>query len=175
MTKPLTDKNDSITMAAPKGNQFWKQRAKHGRDKLFASSECLWEACCEYFEWVQANPMEEERIFCYQGEIIQGSIKRIRPMTLSSLFIFLDISKATWSNWKNGDNKGLMNIIERAEMVIYTQKFEGAATNLFNANLMARELGIKDRVETEELVRPIVQISAEEYLRAREQILAEDI
>ena len=26
-------------MAAPKGNQFWMLRSKHGRDKLFATPE----------------------------------------------------------------------------------------------------------------------------------------
>ena len=29
-------------MAAPKGNQFWMLRSKHGRDKLFATPEALW-------------------------------------------------------------------------------------------------------------------------------------
>lgn len=28
-------------MAAPKGNQFWMLRSKHGRDKLFATPEAL--------------------------------------------------------------------------------------------------------------------------------------
>lgn len=28
-------------MGAPKGNQFWKLRSKHGRDKLFSSPEIL--------------------------------------------------------------------------------------------------------------------------------------
>ena len=29
-------------MSAPKGNQFWKLRNKHGRSKRFASPEQLW-------------------------------------------------------------------------------------------------------------------------------------
>jgi hypothetical protein len=37
--------------------------------------------------------------------------------------------------------------IERAEAVIYTWKFEGAAANLLNANLVARELGLADKAE----------------------------
>jgi hypothetical protein len=43
-------------MAAPKGNQFWMLRSKHGRDKLFATPEALWEAACEYFQWCDENP-----------------------------------------------------------------------------------------------------------------------
>ena len=43
-------------MAAPKGNQFWKIRSRHGRTKLFETPELLWEAATEYFEWCEANP-----------------------------------------------------------------------------------------------------------------------
>ena len=43
-------------MAAPKGNKFWMLRSKHGRDKLFATPELLWEAACEYFQWCDENP-----------------------------------------------------------------------------------------------------------------------
>ena len=43
-------------MAAPKGNKFWMLRSKHGRDKLFATPELLWDAACEYFQWCDENP-----------------------------------------------------------------------------------------------------------------------
>ena len=52
-------------MGAPKGNQFWKARAKHGRDKIFKTPDALWKAACEYFEWVDDNPLEEAIV--YQG------------------------------------------------------------------------------------------------------------
>ena len=53
-------------------NQFWKQRTKHGRDKIFTDPQILWEAACEYFEatdsrkwvkkdWVGKDAMEVER------------------------------------------------------------------------------------------------------------------
>ena len=42
--------------AAPKGNQFWKLRSKHGRDKLFATPDLLWEAACEYFAYCDKHP-----------------------------------------------------------------------------------------------------------------------
>ena len=47
-------------MAVPKGNQFWKIRSKHGRDKLFATPELMLEAAMEYFEWCDANPWISE-------------------------------------------------------------------------------------------------------------------
>ena len=54
-------------MAAPKGNSFWKQRTKHGRDKIFANADLMWEAACEYFQWVEDNPLNEAIV--YQGEL----------------------------------------------------------------------------------------------------------
>ena len=69
--------------AAHVGNQFWKARSKHGRDRLFASADLLWEACCEYFEWVEANPLIEMRPFAYQGVVIQEPVPKMRAMTKS--------------------------------------------------------------------------------------------
>ncbi len=45
-------------MAAPIGNRFWEQRSSHGRKPIFEDPEQLWEAACEYFEWVTDNPLE---------------------------------------------------------------------------------------------------------------------
>lgn len=45
------------------GNQFWKRRSKHGRDKLFKTPDVLWEAACEYFQWCDDNPLLEERLY----------------------------------------------------------------------------------------------------------------
>ena len=44
-------------MAATKGNQFWKARAKHGRDKIFKTPELMLEAAFDYFSWVEDNPL----------------------------------------------------------------------------------------------------------------------
>jgi hypothetical protein len=56
-------------MGAPKGNEFWKMRSKHGRDALFASPELLWESACEYFEWCNDNPIVSSKIQQVQTEV----------------------------------------------------------------------------------------------------------
>ncbi len=127
-------------MSAPTGNQFWKQRSKHGRDLLFSSPTILWEACCEYFEatdtrkwvkkdWVGKDAMEVNR-------------ETETPYTLTGLYIFLDISAQTWKDYRN--RQDFIEIITRVETIIYTQKLEGAAVGAFNANIIARDLGLKD-------------------------------
>ena len=42
----------------------WMLRSKHGRDKLFATPELLWDAACEYFQWCDENPWVIDVIYC---------------------------------------------------------------------------------------------------------------
>ena len=131
--------------AAPVGNQFWKARTKHGRDKIFASAELLWEACQEYFQWVEDNPLYEAKPFAFQGQSWIEEIPKMRAMTIGGLCLFLGVSVESWRQWKAGDNKDFIAVIREAEEVIYQQKFSGAAADLLNANIIARDLGLADK------------------------------
>lgn len=68
-------------MSAPKGNQFWKLRNKHGRSKRFASPEQLWEAACEYFAYCDRTPWKVIKNKT-KGEIKE---KEEKPYTTSLL------------------------------------------------------------------------------------------
>ncbi len=136
-------------MAAPKGNRFWEARSSHGRNPKFESPESLWAACCEYFEWVEANPLWEMKAFSYQGEVIQEPIAKMRAMTLAGLCLFLDISDETWRRFRA--DEGFCGVTTRAEKVIYDQKFSGAAADLLNANIIARDLGLKEQSQVEDV------------------------
>jgi len=127
------------------GNEAWKARTKHGRDKLFTTPEILWEACVEYFEWVSKNPLWETKSYMYQGVPIQDQIDKPRAMTITGLCIFLDITTKTWGEYKA--NNDFSYIIGKVEDIIRTQKLEGAAADIFNANIIARELGLADKKE----------------------------
>lgn len=130
-------------MAAPQGNQFWKARSKHGRDKIFASSDLLWEACQEYFQWVEDNPLWENKVAQFQGGVVDMPVAKMRAMTIGGLCIFLDIDQSTWHAWRSVDD--FSNIVTRTEEVIRDQKFTGAAADLLNPNIIARDLGLADR------------------------------
>lgn len=132
------------------GNQFWKARTKVGRPRLFASSEALWEACCEYFQWVDDNPLHEMKAFSYQGEVVQEPVAKMRAMTIDGLCLFLDIAVSTWYEWRNVDD--FSEVVAKAESVIRSQKFAGAAADLLNANIIARDLGLADKTEVKQSV-----------------------
>ena len=154
-------------MAAKLGNQFWKARTKHGRDKLFASPEALWEACCEYFQWVEDNPLIEMKPFAYQGVVIQEPVPKMRAMTMDGLCLFLDIEYETWRTWRNNQDD-FSAVVSKADKIIRDQKFAGAAADLLNANIIARDLGLRDSVSNEisgpdgQSVKVDVNMTAEE-------------
>lgn len=132
-------------MGAPAGNRFWEKRSSHGRAPIFATPDALWEACCEYFAWVEENPLFESRPFAYQGVVVQEPVAKMRAMTLDGLCIFLDIAKRTWDAYRERDD--FVPVCQRVEQIIRTQKFQGAAADLLNPSIIARDLGLADKSE----------------------------
>lgn len=125
------------------GNSAWKARSSHGRKPKFASPDALETACQEYFEWVDDNPLMVVELVKYQGMATQISVPKMRAMTIVGLCNFLDIGTSTWGDYRSmADFSG---ITARVENYIYQQKFEGAAADMLNANIISRELGLADR------------------------------
>lgn len=132
-------------MAAPAGNRFWEQRSKHGRNPIFAGPDDLWDACCEYFQWVEDNPLFESKPFAYQGVVVQEPVAKMRAMTIDGLCIFLDVARDTWNNYR--EREDFLAVCMRVEQIIRTQKFQGAAADLLNPSIIARDLGLADKSE----------------------------
>jgi len=132
-------------MAAPLGNSFWMARSSHGRKPIFESPDVLWNACCEYFDWIEANPLYEAEAFAYQGNVKVEPLPKMRAMTISSLCIFLDISVRGWGEYR--EREDFLPITTCAEEIIRTQKFQGAAAGLLNPNIIARDLGLSEKSE----------------------------
>lgn len=144
-------------MAAPKGNQFWKLRSRHGREKLFATPELFLEGCEEYFNWNDAHPL-------YKVEAIKGGdnagklikIPTMRPYTLQGLCRYLHCNTLWFNQFEyslSGKTDelsiGFSKIITHVREAVYQQKFEGAAIGSFNANIIARDLGLSDKTQSE--------------------------
>jgi hypothetical protein len=132
-------------MPAPQGNEFWKARSSHGRKPIFEDPDVLWEACCEYFEWVEANPLREEKVFNGKDGIVHADVSKMRAMTLAGLCIFLDIDRKTWAEYAK--REGFIPVTTRVDEIIRDQKFSGAAADLLNPNIIARDLGLADKQE----------------------------
>lgn len=146
-------------MAAPAGNQFWKLRSKHGRDRIFETADIMWEAACEYFQWCEDNPLIEsvvqKRKISRDEEIVE-LVKNPKKMafTLEGLCLFLRCNKTYFNDFydslkerNDAESKDFSDVITRIRETIYNQKFTGAASGFFNANIIARDLGLSDRKE----------------------------
>jgi len=132
-------------MSAPLGNKFWELRSSHGRNPIFASPDALWGAACEYFAWVEENPLWEDKVMSYQGVNTHEPISKMRAMTVDGMCLFLDIGIQTWHDYKA--RKDFSEVTARIERVIRSQKFAGAAADLLNANIIARDLGLAEKSE----------------------------
>lgn len=130
------------------GNRFWEARSSHGPNPKFRNAEDLWDACVQYFEWNTNNPLYEMKAFAFQGVITQEPVAKMRAMTIGGLCLFIDVTRTTWLSWKEA-RPDLIEVITRAEEIIYSQKFEGASADLLNANIIARDLGLADKKELE--------------------------
>lgn len=130
-------------------NSFWKLRSKHGRDKIFADPQILLDAASEYFDMCDNTPWYKQEAI--KGGDAAGTLIKIptqKPYTLKGgLCHFLDIDFQTWLNYKEYPN--FKPVMDRIEEFIYNQKFEGATVGVFNANIIARELGLVDKKDIE--------------------------
>ena len=131
---------------APKGNQFWKLRSKHGRKPQFASPLLLWEAAAEYFNWLDEHPWY--RVEVIRGGALSGQLIEIpvaRPYTLSGLCLHLHCSQSFLREFKRDCSEDFVSVIRQIEDICYVQKFEGAVVGIFNANIIARDLCLANR------------------------------
>lgn len=139
-------------MGAPKGNEFWKLRSKHGRGKLFSSPDEMWIAACEYFEWCTSNPWEKtETTIRVNGKDIKTTPTE-RPFTMEGLCRYLNCNTKYFNEFKKNlkeNEKDFSDIVTRIEETVYQQKYEGAAVGAFNPSIIARDLKLTDKIETE--------------------------
>lgn len=147
-------------MPAPKGNRFWEARSSHGRKPIFASPDELWEACREYFKWVEDNPLYETKAFCHQGVVTYAQIPKMRAMTIGGLCLFLDIDVTTWYEYAKRED--FSQVTTRVEETIRHQKFAGASADLLNANIIARDLGLADKSDVSGSVNVQIKQYADE-------------
>lgn len=132
-------------MPAPKGNRFWEARSTHGRKPLWTNPEEMLEACVEYFNWVEDNPLWETKPMVVQGEVYDAPTAKMRAMTLEGLSVFLGINRKSWNNYR--EKEDFLHVISFVENTMHEQKLSGAAAGLLNSNIIARDLKLRDTVD----------------------------
>lgn len=159
----IFDANQKTTnMAAPKGNEFWRKAKNFARPRKYTAQE-LWEKACDYFEscdnspWMKVEQLRKPIVTTNdKGEeetITTVELPTQKPYTIGGFCIFCGCSRHWWNelrtNSQSPDKQEYLEVMTRIEDIIYTQKFEGAAVGAFNANIIARDLGLADKKEIE--------------------------
>lgn len=123
--------------------RYW--RAKSWRQNVNFTPEEFWLACCEYFDWGLENPLFTAQVGSFQGDHEIVKVPRNRVFSKAGLMTHLGMTPNQWSWLAEKDE--FKEIISYCEQIIYVQKFEGAASGLFNATVIARDLGLVDKRE----------------------------
>jgi DNA-packaging protein gp3 len=135
---------DPATGRFTTGNRWWEARSSHGRNPKFETADDLEDACLQYFEWNEANPLYKDQLVTFQGAATHEPVAQMRAMTLHGLCMFIGIARSTWDEWKQS-RPDFSEVIAKVEDAIFRQKFEGASADMLNANIIARELGLADK------------------------------
>jgi len=132
-------------MSAPKGNQYWRlaDPEKIGRNRIFESPTDLWNQAIEYFVYIDENPIEVVEEETGSNGHKKKTKKLQRPYTWDGLYIYLGISHLDFYK----ERKEFLGVIEHLDKIIRNNKFEGASSGIFNSNIIARDLGLKDKKE----------------------------
>jgi len=160
-------------MGAPKNNQFWKLRTKHGRDKIFESPEIFIESSYDYFDKCDENPwnkMEVVKSGDNAGQLLP--VPTQKPYTLKGLCIFLGITEQTFLNYEKEESyKDFFEVFTHVRNIIENNQLEGATVGAYNANIVGRLLGLVDRVQ-ETIIdeRPVISVKSEQTKNSIENL-----
>lgn len=130
------------------GKQLWEVAAQKRRGPKFKFKQPsdIWDKAMEYFQWAIDNPLTEEKLFSYQGEIVRDEVSKMRALTKEGLFVFLQCSRDCWRQYSTGERgEEFVPVCKEIETIIYEQKFSGAAADLLNAAIISRDLGLADK------------------------------
>lgn len=132
-------------MPFQKGNQYWKHRSKHGRDRIIQDPETLANAADEYFQWCTDNPLYT---IDYRGKDAQEVVfPHPRVFQKGEFARFCHLSEWRLIEDLRAVSDDFSQVITRIEGIIRDQKYMNAVIGVFNSNIVARDLGLKDSTE----------------------------
>ncbi|WP_174148306.1 terminase small subunit [Leisingera sp. ANG59] len=111
------------------------------RPRKIETPQCLRERFVEYAKHVESNPLVERKLLKTSNGTVGAELRKDRPMTIAGFCSFIGVTSQAWRYWRT-NREDLKDPIELIENAIYAYKFERAATGIFKANIISRELGL---------------------------------
>jgi hypothetical protein len=123
-----------------------------GKPKYIETPELLWQYFTEYVLHEKNNPMYKVE---YVGKEARTEYKPLEtPITFEGFECYL-ADKGIISHLSDyvantkGNYSDYSTIITRIQSNCYVHNFKGAAVGLFNANIIARKLGMIEQIQTD--------------------------
>jgi len=120
------------------------------KTKYIESPEKMWDLFCQYVQHEKNNPMYKVDYVGKDGDEKETALQV--PITfegfecyLSDLNIIQDLSH--YSANTDDAYEPYRTIITRIRKNCFVQNFKGAAVGIFNANLIAKKIGLVEKVE----------------------------
>ena len=152
-------------MGAPAGNKYYMLRSSSGRDKEFKTPVELWDAFLEYKEHTDDNPiiiLDAVKSGADAGMLIQ--IPHARPYTLKAFASYIGLTELGLRNYGTLEShKEFFTVYTRIKEITDNNKFEGAAVGIFNANIIARDLGLTDNSSMNIDVKSETKLTEQQY------------
>jgi hypothetical protein len=136
---------------------YYERLLSKRKSDIIIQPEALLKAAAEYFEWCEEHPLLESKVFQNKGTIVEAEVPKMRPFTMKGLANWLGMTSTRLAGMA-GRGGEWVDALERIEEVVYTQKFDGAATGLLNASLIARDLGLAEKKEIAEQSSAVVAV-----------------
>lgn len=136
---------------ATKKLEYWDKRKKMGVPKKIETPEKLWDLACDYFKKVDNAPGIKKEVLkggTKAGQII--GVETMRPYTWEGLTDYC-FEKGVIQSLEDyrynteGRYSEFKGIIRAINTVIFDRNFSGAAMEMLNPNLIARQLGMAEK------------------------------
>jgi hypothetical protein len=128
------------------------------KEKYIDSPETLWGLFLRYVEHEASNPMFRVDYVGKDGERVNTPLQV--PITFEGFECFVaDLGiindLGDYSSNRGGSYDSYSPIITHIRRNCFVQNFKGAAVGLFNANLVAKKLGLIEKAETTIIEQPL--------------------
>ena len=128
------------------------------KNKYIETPEKLWELFEQYIKHEQTNPMFKVEYVGKEGDKVNTPLQV--PITFEGFECYLadnNIIQDLGKYSANTDNAYLefVTIITRIRKNCFVQNYKGASVGLFNANLIAKKLGLISKVEQTNIEQPL--------------------
>lgn len=128
--------------------KFYENEARYESDP-----EILWKEALKYFEFVDNNPFIKQD-FVRGGDMAGNTvdIEQKRPYTLQGLTIFLGIRTIVLDRWsKSKKDPMMMELAKYIMKIVENNKLEGGMTGTFVPSIVIRDLGLSEKIETNDI------------------------